>query len=203
MKTQNTTLQKLVKGSMLGYLVVLLAVFTVSCNSKSSSNNTSRYGYNNPYGVPGFNGNGGTSGGSNAAAGGEQNGNALLLLSYQTNTSNGVSGGQAIVQGQLRVFNGISCNYNPSFGLNSGVYSMVPYQGQVSGVMGNMLTNIVLAAQGPNTQAIISIPYVSLFTTNVCGYNGLSASVTVMQVNGVSCGTSLYFTDQLNQNVCR
>ena len=75
------------------------------------------------------------------------------------------------MNGELRVFQGIACPYGG--GLPNGQYYLQPYNGQQGYLDYNMISNIVLVAQGQYGQAVISIPYAFTFQSNVCGFQGM------------------------------
>lgn len=152
-------------------------------------------GYN--YGQPGFGGFGVVNG---VAAGIETGGRAMLILQFATQSNSSSVYGPAMVDGELQVYQPLVClNGN---GMRTGIYQLYPANGAAASLAVDFASNIALIAQGPGGQALITIPYARIFTTQVCGFSGMMGSMNIEQVNGMLCGLATGFTDQTSYNYC-
>lgn len=206
MKTKNEKVQNFIRGLFFGLVIAVLAVLIVGCGKDKAKNNNGYYnGYGGGYGYGYGNGYGGTgyNGGqiSQVSAGVDSNGQFLLILATSSDPSTGGTG-PGYVEGELRLFAPMPC-LSMSMGLNPGLYQLIPPSNSPNTYSAGMLQNVQMIARGPGGEALVTVPYASIFQTNVCGYTGMMGSIVVQSVNGVACGKQLFFTDQVyNPGMC-
>ena len=201
MRTKNKKLQDFIKGAAFGIFVVAAMLASSGCGKKSgNSNKANPYWWGNgyQYGGPGYNG--GVINGT--YAGMDYNGQYMVILATSIN-SDPMGSGQAYVKGQLRIYSPMGCLFNNFAGLNPGIYNLTPYNGAPAAFNNGLLSGATLLASGPGGQAVVTIPYVSFFQTNVCGLTGAAGILNIEEVNHMNCGLSTGFTDQIDVGMCR
>jgi hypothetical protein len=205
MKAQDTKLKNLLKGMLFGSVVVAMLVLTVGCGDKkkSSNNNSGRRGWwggsynpNSPGFTPGYDS-------QMVTAGGSPNGEYMVILAISSDPNAGSFGSsEAWVEGELNVQAPIGCPMNMNIGLDPDVYELMPYQNRPAFMSAGMLSNVFLVARGRYSEALVSVPYATSLSSNVCGFRGMVGALTVHEIDGYQCGMNLQFTDRINPGIC-
>lgn len=198
---ENHKHKKLMKRLALGALIIATAAMTIACGKKKGSNNNNlnrgRLIGGSFLGGPGYNGIGTV---ASLGAGGDYNGEFLIVLAASTDP-NGRSG-QAVVDGELHVFAPLVCPYDSRIALGPGTYQLYPFEGRPAGFYNGLISKAVLIAEGPSGQAIVTVPEAASFSSRVCGVSGMAGFMYIEEINRVGCGLSLSFTDRIDQRIC-